>query len=323
MRPGPPQWHLYPPDPDGPLPLAGLDGDPPATSHQAGRRQSPDGGVQIFADGGEVGGDAQTFSDLLAGLRSADRAARRRAARGLGEFDDIRAVPNLLVSLDDPEWIAREAALWALGQIAPRIRDLDAMPGLTHLLADPQWVIRRVAAWALGRLADRRAAPALLPLLDDAYSPVREAAAWALGQIGDEAAVPRLADAVRDASQNVGQRAVEALGLIGGDTALRGLMAGLRDGRAAVRCSAVRALGSLGDMRAFTALLPLLHSPEPDMRIAAADGLAALAERADNLATRASTYQALLDVWSDPRGDPEVRRVVGEAMARVHQLGKL
>ena len=112
-------------------------------------------------------------------------------------------------------------------------------------LQQPQWLARRNAAWALGALDDPRAVSALLKALEDGEPGVRAQAAWALGAIDDPAAFDRLTLALKDADARVRKQAAWALGAIGDSRATTGLIVALKDADADVRRQAAWALGAI------------------------------------------------------------------------------
>lgn len=122
----------------------------------------------------------RAFEPVLAALQQPQWVARRNAAWALGALDDSRAVNALLTALGDREPDVRAQAAWALGA-------LDAAPAmdrLTAALKDSDARVRRQAAWALGVIGDSRATSGLIVALKDADATVRRQAAWALGVIG-------------------------------------------------------------------------------------------------------------------------------------------
>ena len=104
------------------------------------------------------------IEDLIRGLGDADRHARCRAARGLGDRGDPRAVEPLLLALRDPSGDVRARAAVALG----RLRDDRAIGPLIEAIGDAKGSVRSAASAAVrkfGRRADR-------PLLDLVGHPV-------------------------------------------------------------------------------------------------------------------------------------------------------
>src|SRR5215471_10194 len=162
-------------------------------------------------------------ADLMAGLKSKDTQTRRQSAIRLGEIRARGAVRALTTLTSDTEPAVREAAMFALGQIAdPAVKGI-VVRALTDKVAD----VRASAAFALGMLANKSAADALSEALDDAEPSVRGAAAAALGLLHDEAAVDELIDLLNDDSFDVRYDAAWALGQIGDPDASEYLRAAL------------------------------------------------------------------------------------------------
>jgi HEAT repeat protein len=134
-----------------------------------------------------------------------------------------------------------EQAAAALVSIGSR-----AMNPLLDALQQPQWVTRRNAAWALGALDDARAVDALIKAIRDPEPDVRAQAAWALGAIDDPAAMDPLAAALKDGDARVRRQAAWALGAIGDSRATAGLIVALKDTDPGVRRQAAWALGAIG-----------------------------------------------------------------------------
>ncbi|HWP44527.1 MAG TPA: HEAT repeat domain-containing protein [Blastocatellia bacterium] len=148
---------------------------------------------------------------LLAELKSADAATRRRAASELGQLRARDAVRPLSEALLDRNAGVREAAAFALGQITDR-RALDP---LLAALADKDAEVRASAAFALGMLGDRRATRALSNALGDSSEAVRSSAVAGLGIMEDREAVEEIIAMLDDPSIDVRYDAVWALGQIG------------------------------------------------------------------------------------------------------------
>lgn len=134
-----------------------------------------------------------------------------------------------------------EQAAAALVSIGSR-----AIEPLLAAIQQPQWVTRRNAAWALGALDDARAVKALINALRDREADVRAQAAWALGAIDDAAAMDPLTAALKDDDARVRRQAAWALGVIGDSRATAGLIVALKDTDAGVRRQAAWALGAIG-----------------------------------------------------------------------------
>ena len=153
---------------------------------------------------------AQPPARLLADLRSSSAATRREAANKLGAMraDASRA---LIEALTDKDASVREAAAFALGQIATR----SATERLTRLLVDKDAEVRATAAFALGYLGDRRSIAPLSKAQDDADAGVRSSAVVGLGLMQDEDAVDELIEMLNDPSFDVRYDAAWSLGQIG------------------------------------------------------------------------------------------------------------
>jgi HEAT repeat protein len=150
-----------------------------------------------------------------------------------------RTVPPLVSVLEQPQWIARRNAAWALGALD----DPRGIAPVTAALRDREAGVRAQAAWALGAMDASAAVTGLIGALKDSDEHVREQAAWALGAIGDAAAVAALVDALRDTAKGVRKQAAWALGAIGDARATAGLVTALKDSEAEVRRQAAWALG--------------------------------------------------------------------------------
>lgn len=98
------------------------------------------------------------FEELLRGLDDPDRYARCRAAQGLGEGRDPRAVESLLRALADPAGDVRARASVALG----RLRDPRAIGPLIEAMRDDKVSVRDGATAAVKEFGKR----AYQPLLD-------------------------------------------------------------------------------------------------------------------------------------------------------------
>jgi TonB family protein len=120
-------------------------------------------------------------------------------------------VRALVEALSDKEATVREAAAFALGQIA----DPAATGLLIPLLADHDAEVRASAAFALGMIGNRKALQALSYATGDSEPEVRSSAIFALGLMQDAEAVDEIVDALDDSSFDVRYDAVWALGQIG------------------------------------------------------------------------------------------------------------
>jgi HEAT repeat protein len=119
--------------------------------------------------------------DLLIALDDGDWVNRLDAVRSLGETGDERAIRPLayMASEDDSSWVRAMVAssLVKLGKRGLLDRIIEA-------LYDEDPVVRGNAAAALGEIGDPRAKDALIDLLKDEAEAVRRAAREALEKIG-------------------------------------------------------------------------------------------------------------------------------------------
>ncbi len=133
--------------------------------------------------------DTSEIQRLLADLHASHKEVRAEAARRLGRIGNP-AVPFLLESLREEDWVVRYRAAEALSPIAdPRVD-----PALITALNDSRDHVRYMAAKGLGT---RRTSTALVPLirsLGDENEFVRRCVARALGMLGD----PEAREALRE-----------------------------------------------------------------------------------------------------------------------------
>ena len=116
---------------------------------------------------------------MIQSLTNSDRTIKLGALYGLRTVKIERAVPGLLICLDDPDAHVREEAVSVLALIKPPKRDV--IERLTRSLRDPELAVSRTAARALGGFgsAATNAVPILRQLRREApfRSELREALA--------------------------------------------------------------------------------------------------------------------------------------------------
>jgi hypothetical protein len=128
-------------------------------------------------------------------------------------------VPVLRQVLDETSWEGLRDGVgkgdpWSLGACVAR-RHPEAVPVLARRLDDPWFVNKRDAAWALGGLGDRRAVPALIRELEAGDYWSSADAAESLGLLGSPDALPALREAARTARIWPQVQCLRALGRIG------------------------------------------------------------------------------------------------------------
>lgn len=195
---------------------------------------------------------------------------RATAAAALGEMRSLRAVPALLIALEDPQREVRMAAAGALG----RLQAAEAVEALVDRVADDRlpWAVAGQALLSIGA----EALPGLRRLEE---SPIAEARAFAtelVGLLGDAADAPALVVRLRDSSAEVRAKAARALGRLGAEEGAAGLRRALDDRIPFVRATAAIALGAIGDREALPALLAQARSDRFEAARAAARAVASI-----------------------------------------------
>jgi HEAT repeat protein len=125
---------------------------------------------------------------FLTALTNGAVHVRSRAAFHLQDLgtNALPAVPMLVKTLADEDWIPAQAACWTLGAL--RAEPELVVPALAKLVEGPKAGCRMPALVALGRFgAEARAAlPAVVKALNDSDAEVREAATNAVRKIAPE-----------------------------------------------------------------------------------------------------------------------------------------
>lgn len=201
---------------------------------------------------------------LLLALEDSDRSVRAAAARSLGRLAAPEAVAPLLRALVRREvpHVTAAHALLAIGE--------EALPGLTALAADPDADTRASAIELIGLLGDASEGPRLGKHLRDPAAEVRAKAARALGRLGAADATGLLCSAIEDRIPFVRVAAADALGVVGDAAATESLLLAARS-------------RSFAAARAAAAALALVNPPA---LAAGADTGPHMREAADLLAAR-------------------------------------
>jgi len=206
---------------------------------------------------------------LFPGLKSSDWAVRVKTAEELGQICDARAVEPLIELFNDSDanGLVCRRAISAIVRIGT-----PAVEALIVALDSSEFVVREGAAEALGQIGDKRAVEPLITLLLDRRI-WRSEFARALGRIGDVRAVEPLIEASMscDGGASLRHRAAEALARMGDIRGIEVLIAMLRDEAESCRANARRAddhhgfyLGevafSLGSLHVIRAIEPLAEA---------------------------------------------------------------
>lgn len=177
-----------------------------------------------------------TVETLLRLLHDSDAVIRRNAAEALGKIGDPRAVPSLVLALDDPAPIVRESSAHSLSDIGPL--DVVTREGIARLLVDPVPSVRAMAARTLASLDPTKEIwPMAMSQLVHEDPDVRRAVIQAFGSIDSPLVVRALAGTLHDPDPQVRRAAVIALA----ETGTPHVSAGLRERLTADFSSDVRA----------------------------------------------------------------------------------
>ena len=225
-------------------------------------------------------------------LRSRWASVRANAVADLGLVRAEAALPALLEGLDDSDDRVRQAAVWAVGQVAGQ----QTLSALVRLLGDPDRIVARRAEEVLaergrdakdailtyarktstrtGRVAAIEligwlriveGADLLLEFMDDLDFEVRVKSVKAAAAIGDPRFIPALNQRLTDSRWEVRCQAAKGLSLFGSPESVSRLEAAMRDEQWWVRFYAATALAEAGQTGA-DALLTAMLDPRPDVR---------------------------------------------------------
>lgn len=125
---------------------------------------------------------AQDPEEMLGLLSASDPSQRMLAARAFCEIKDQRAIPQLIVLLQDICPLIRVSAAYALGR-NPSSEAVE--PLINQLNSDWNGYVRKGVVWALGNCHDRRSLQPLIEALTTDISAVRLWAASSLGQVAN------------------------------------------------------------------------------------------------------------------------------------------
>jgi hypothetical protein len=183
------------------------------------------------------------IDDLLAQTEARSAWGRAEAVEALGRLRVDRAVPGIIIALDDPHEDVRTVAARALAAVG----DPRAIAPLAHALADPsRWTLSLIAE-SLMAMGPEVVAP-LLDLLSHDEHNVRISVIRILGEIRDPATAPALvAVLLEDDDLNLRAQVAAALGRIGGPVAENALLVAIEDAEWQVRAQAAKALGRIGN----------------------------------------------------------------------------
>lgn len=237
------------------------------------------------------------------GLTATEVAARRQAARVLGQMGEASTAPALIEALKDADAGVRADAARALGCL----RQTQAVPALIQALADPAINVRIDAAYALGEIKDGRAAEALVNALASPSWHLRDQAAWALRELRAADITPRLVEMLAQPDADV-DHIIWVLKALSSEHTVQALGAMAEAADVAVRRRAIALIGALPAAQSVDLLCKALRDSDATMRAAAVEGLK------DRESERAlPAIQALLEREADAR----VRQLAQDAVRRL------
>jgi HEAT repeat protein len=151
-------------------------------------------------------GDARAVDALIDTLQDPDVMVISKAAFALGQIGDLRAIPALVRLLGHE---SRELQS-TLASVLERF-GLPAVPQLLETLEDQHWQAREHAAYILGFIGSRDTVPALTKALSDQHWQVRFASVHALGDLGGESAKQAVQSTHNDSDPRVRSLAPKVL----------------------------------------------------------------------------------------------------------------
>jgi HEAT repeat protein len=195
---------------------------------------------------------------------------RARAAVDLGLIRARGALPALLRAIEDGDIRVRQAAAWAVGQVADR----EALIVLIRLLGDPSTVVARRAQEVLVERG-REIEDALISYAGETSSrDGRLRAIELIGWLRVSGAVELLLGLMTDPDPEIRVKAVKAAAATGDPRFLDPFHHALEDSQWEVRCQAARGLSVLGSPLSVPRLSRALRDPQWWVRFYAAVALA-------------------------------------------------
>ncbi len=229
---------------------------------------------------------------LAAVLKAPDPVAKAAAAEGLARAGaDAKAVADdLLPLLTDAEKSVRQAAVFALGRIAPENGSFVAAALAKRFGEEADVGVRREVVGSLKLLGDKSAAVVamLAGATADADADVRSGAVRTLGSFGPPAkaaADPLLKAATTNPDKAMREDAVHAFASVLGPDGVKGRAADLvkvmeADAEFEVRLAAVEELGALGPLgKENPVILPALRQRQSDPQVKVRQAAAAAVRR--------------------------------------------
>ncbi len=176
------------------------------------------------------------------------------------------AVPYLIRSLKNPDYLVVQRVCWALGDIG----DSSAVEPLMQVSSHKQWQVREQALGALGDIASQRASETIIFSLNDDIGLVRKAASVAAGKTGILTAVQSLVHMLGDDFYGARMSAVDALLKLDTATVLQAVSDSMESANQFVGNLGCYILGEIGSDEAIEILVSQTHSERPTRRACAA-----------------------------------------------------
>ena len=262
-------------------------------------------------------GDGEAVVVLLDRLKTEEaQAVRLGIFKALGQLQDAKALPAVLVEMQSKSEESAAAAAAALAKIAASKplagpQRAEAVKALVDRYRQIQGggnaeALREALLKAMGTVGDKAFVPVLLEALKDPEATVRLAAVDGVKQFGPAVAGPELEKLVNDGDRGVRQATIVALAKLGGANYLKLILQ--RTDPAAEQDPAVR-------QQAWEEAMGILAKADAK---ALRGALASLADRRDAAAQQIRILQMLVGVLKSAGGAelPAVQRELGLALMK-------
>jgi HEAT repeat protein len=215
------------------------------------------------------------YFDILKDLlRNEDGHIRAKAAIGLSNIGDMRAVDLIKQLLVDPYPDVQDAAVKALTVLKEGISTSE----LAQLIKSDNPVMRKNAVLLLGTIGSGEVTDKLSFAMKDEDVSVRKAVVTALASLKHSDTVEYLTMALTDDDPAIRGIAVKALQQFGETVSFEPISILLDDSDDMVRVAAIKALGMLGDVKAVSMLVELLSDENGFVVTAAIESLGRLGD---------------------------------------------
>jgi HEAT repeat protein len=213
------------------------------------------------------------FAALGSDLRNERLTAVREARQYAKDVSHgvYRCAEFMACALEDEEWIVRERAAEAIGELGGA--GIPAVDSLLNIVEkETNDIVRSKMVYAIGRIGREKDIPVLMRAMSDESYMVREKALYTLSWWDDKPEVQKLlVTALSDSDADVREVAAFVLGEKKAAYAIPGLVKCLSDRDNDVRMNAARSLGHIGPSKRETidALKQLFDDENRPVRVAA------------------------------------------------------